>query len=79
MEGYRYVRGGPKDVVTPQINRKTALDLTHMQAPVDEALQTSICEEGVIPRAIRELFSQVEKKRKEQEGKSKICVRVQYI
>lgn len=29
MDGYRYVRGGgAKDVVAPQINRKTALDLT---------------------------------------------------
>ena len=36
-------------------------------------------EEGVIPRAIRELFSQVEAKRAESDGKSKITVKIQYI
>ena len=33
----------------------------------------------MIPRAIRELFSQVEAKRAESDGKSKITVKIQYI
>ena len=36
-------------------------------------------EEGIIPRAIRELFAQIEKKRNDTSGKSRISVKVQYI
>ena len=67
MEGYRYVRSGTKDVVAAQINRKTAVSSTLLKSSLasDHTLQASIDEEGVIPRAIRELFAQVEKKRGE--------------
>ena len=46
---------------------------------ISPSLKTSMEEEGVIPRAIRELFEQVEMKRTESQGKSKITVKVQYI
>ena len=42
-------------------------------------LAVHVKEEGIIPRAIRELFAQIEKKRNEASGKSRISVKVQYI
>lgn len=67
MEGYKYAPQGANNIIVPQISRKTASD------------QQAIEEEGVIPRAIRELFSQIEAKKAETDGKSKITVKIQYI
>ena len=36
-------------------------------------------DEGIIPRAIKELFTQVEQKQNELQGHSKITVKVQYV
>ena len=63
----------------PQINRRTAnFDLKKDGKPAEE-LKGSLDGEGIIPRAIRELFHQVEQKRADSQGKSKITVKVQYI
>ena len=87
MEGYKYTRGTNKDSIVPQINRKTASALpaelsstpTSSKGADENSLQASLNEEGVMPRAIRELFAQVTKKRAETQGKSKISVKIQYI
>jgi len=69
MEGYKYVRGN-KNSIVPQINRKTASfenggtsisnnnseTQTIANEEISPSLKTSMEEEGVIPRAIRELF-----------------------
>ena len=43
------------------------------------SVKASLDEEGVMPRAIRELFNQVDRKRAETSGKSRISVKIQYI
>ena len=94
MEGYKYIKGNNNSIV-PQINRKTAsfenggtmtasnnnseTQTVVANEGISPSLKTSMEEEGVIPRAIRELFEQVEMKRTESQGKSKITVKVQYI
>lgn len=84
MEGYKYAKTGLKDNIAPIIDRKTASALSNSQvkdldAERDNSVSIAMEEEGVIPRAIRELFNQVESKRTQMAGKSKISVKVQYI
>ena len=88
MEGYKYAKTGLKDNLVPQIDRKTASAMSNSQVKDPGAegnndnsgsVSVSMEEEGVIPRAIRELFNQVEAKRTQMAGKSKISVKVQYI
>ena len=81
MEGYRYAKGH-KDVLVPQINRKTAVLKAETEAQLNQdgaSARVSMDEEGIMPRAIRELFIQVDKKKAETSGKSRISVKVQYI
>ena len=87
MEGYKYVRSNNNQMV-PQINRKAALSelgtkpsssleaVDQVSSPRAEASAPGLPDEGVIPRAIRELFAQVERKRSETKGKTKISVKV---
>ena len=72
MEGYKYAKTGLKDNLVPQIDRKTASVMSNSQVKDPGAegnndnigsVSVSMEEEGVIPRAIRELFNQVEAKR----------------
>lgn len=84
MEGYKYAKTGLKDNIAPVIDRKTASALSNSQvkdldAEGNTCVSIAMEEEGVIPRAIRELFNQVEAKRTQMAGKSKISVKVQYI
>ena len=81
MEGYKYVKG-PKEVLQPRFDRNTATLNTQpeqLHAIDQAALNSSLGEEGIIPRAIRNLFSQIEAKRAESAGKCRISVKVQYI
>lgn len=76
-----YTKTDPAVITTDQQKNE---DAAMLNAPSnsDAAANTSaqaVEEEGVIPRAIRELFSQVEAKRAESVGKSKISVKIQYI
>ena len=84
MEGYKYARPQPVSQApgmapphpAPIINRKSAT--VESAAGVEDAsLQAALTEEGIIPRAIRELFEQVKKKR--EETQTKITIKVQYI
>ena len=68
MEGYKYVRSNNNQMV-PQINRKAALSelgtkpsssleaVDQVSSPRAEASAPGLPDEGVIPRAIRELFA----------------------
>ena len=62
MEGYKYARDN-KNAMVPQFNRRTASIAPSAEAEIegpgasDPGLVQSLDEEGIIPRAIRELFS----------------------
>ena len=64
MEGYKYAKSGTKETLVPVIDRKTSSLLSKASTadkkdadPTDANLQSIMDSEGVIPRAIRELFS----------------------
>ena len=81
-------------MLLPQFNRKAASipltnddqgeNLESIEGTAEDSspantLAVHVKEEGIIPRAIRELFAQIEKKRNDTSGKSRISVKVQYI
>ena len=56
MEGYKYLKTQKFGTIFPQINQHTGTD----KPDNDPKTEESLAQEGMIPRAIRELFKQIE-------------------